>query len=349
MTVYKIDPLTDPRWHELTARHPRASVFHSAGWLRALRLSYGYEPVAYTLSPPQSELANAVVFSRVQSWATGRRLVSLPFSDHCELLTDSDSDSAEIISQVCRDATQNGDDYIELRPIVVCETLGSQSGFGTSKSFTLHCLDLAPTLDELFRSFHKDCVQRKIRRAEKQQLRYEEGYSEKAVQQFFGLMLKTRRKHQLPPQPIAWFRNLVSCLGAQLHIRVALKGEIPVAAILTIASNDTLVYKYGCSDPEFSNLGGTQMVFWKAIQSARSADLKYFDLGRSDIDNPGLLTFKDHWAAKRMRLMYWRQPAPDQNQTSHSDWHQRLAGEIFKRTPDRLLAIAGKFLYPHMG
>lgn len=349
MTVYKIDPLTDPRWRELTTRHTRASVFHSVGWLRALRLSYGYEPVAYTLSPPQSELANAVVFARVQSWATGRRLVSLPFSDHCELLTDSDCDSSEIINQACQDATKNGDNFVEIRPVVFGETLGSQLGFGTSKSFMLHRIDLAPKLDELFRTFHKDCVQRKIRRAEKEQLSYEEGRSEKLVQQFFALMLKTRRKHQLPPQPIAWFRSLVNCLGDRLVIRIALKGEIPVAAIMTIASEDTLVYKYGCSDPEFSNLGGTPMVFWKAFQAAKSADLKYFDLGRSDLDNAGLLAFKDHWAGERMALQYWRQPAPDQKQTSHSDWNQRLAGEIFKRTPDRLLAIAGKIIYPHMG
>ena len=93
--VYQIDPLTDPRWQEFTARHPRASVFHSSGWLRALQLAYGYEPIAYTLSPPQSEVANAVVFSRIRSWATGRRLVSLPFSDHCEPLVDGDVDAAE--------------------------------------------------------------------------------------------------------------------------------------------------------------------------------------------------------------------------------------------------------------
>ena len=192
-------------------------------------------------------------------------------------------------------------------------------------------------------------MQRKIRRAEKEQLQYKEGRSEKLLQQFFGLLLKTRRKHQLPPQPIAWFRNLATFLGDQLHIRVALKGDSAVAAILTIAWKDTLVYKYGCSDPEFSNLGGTPMVFWKAIQAAKAADLSCFDLGRSDLDNAGLLAFKDHWAAKRATLFYWRQPAPDQNQTSDSNWNKRLAGQIFKRTPDRLLAIAGKDPLPAYG
>ena len=348
MPVYQIDPLTDPRWQELAARHPCASVFHSSGWLRALQLSYGYEPVAYTLSSPRSELANAVIFSRIRSWATGRRLVSLPFSDHCEPLVDGDVDAAEILSHVCWEAPRNGYRFVEIRPLALGrEMLHSHSGFEVSKSFISHRMDLRPALDDLLRSFHKDCLQRKIRRAERERLEYKEGRSEELLRMFFDLLLKTRRKHRLPPQPIAWFRNVVNFLGDYLHIRVALKGDCPVAAIMTMAWKDTLVYKYGCSDPEFSNLGGTPMVFWKAIQAAKASDLSCFDLGRSDADNPGLLTFKDHWGANRSTLCYWRYPAT--GSSSHVDWGERVGGPLFKRMPDRILAMAGRLLYRHIG
>ena len=37
-------------------------------------------------SPPDEPLENGFLFCRVESWLTGRRLVSLPFSDHCEPL-----------------------------------------------------------------------------------------------------------------------------------------------------------------------------------------------------------------------------------------------------------------------
>lgn len=348
MPVYQIDPLTDPRWQEFTARHPGASVFHSSGWLRALQLTYGYDPIAYTLSSPRSELANAVVFARIRSWATGRRLVSLPFSDHCEPLVDRDVDAAEILSHVCWEATKNGCRFVEIRPVAFgCEMLHSCIGFAVSKSFILHRIDLRPALDELFRRFHKDCLQRKIRRAEREHLRYEEGRSEELLRMFFDLLLKTRRKHQLPPQPIAWFRNLANFLGDHLHIRVALMGDCPVSAIMTLAWKDTLVYKYGCSDPERSNLGGTPMVLWKAMQAAKACDLNWFDLGRSDTDNAGLLAFKDHWGGERSTLCYWRQPAP--GPSSQADWDKRLAGHFVRRMPDRLLALTGRLLYPHIG
>jgi len=347
MSVYKIDPLTDPRWEELTVRHPSASVFHSSGWLRALQRSYGYQPVAYTLCAPRANLLNAVVFVRIESWLTGRRLISLPFSDHCELLVDSALNSHEILTQACWDAMKNGFHFVEIRPLNFGGALASDVEFGRSTSFVLQRIDLTPTIDDLFRSFHKDCVQRKIRRAEREQLQYKEGRSEALLQQFFGLLLKTRRRHRLPPQPIEWFRSLAGFLGDRLLVRVAFKGDRPLAAILTIEWGNTLVYKYGGSDAEFNNLGGTPMVFWRAIRAAKAAGLSCFDLGRSDLDNSGLMTFKDHWAAKRTPLSYWRQPAPVP--LSDCEWDKWLVGTIVKRTPDCLLALAGRILYPHIG
>ncbi len=86
MQLYQIDPVRDPRWAVFLKRHPRASVFHTPGWLEALCRSYGYESIGYTSSPPGEEIRNGLVFCRVDSWLTGRRMVSLPFSDHCEPL-----------------------------------------------------------------------------------------------------------------------------------------------------------------------------------------------------------------------------------------------------------------------
>src|SRR4029079_7807623 len=95
--VYAIDPLQDDRWQELLARHPNASVFHTRGWLRALQMTYGHEPVAFTTSAPSQELKNALLFCVVRSWLTGDRLVSLPFSDYCEPLVE-DADQFRALS-----------------------------------------------------------------------------------------------------------------------------------------------------------------------------------------------------------------------------------------------------------
>src|SRR6266567_1385351 len=95
--VYQIQPIQDPRWVELVDRHPRSSVFHTVAWLEALTRTYGFQPIAYTTSPPGCSLGNGLVLCRVESWITGGRLISLPFSDHCEpLLNDAKAEDVII-------------------------------------------------------------------------------------------------------------------------------------------------------------------------------------------------------------------------------------------------------------
>ena len=72
MTVYKIDPIKDRRWAEFLDKHPDASVFHTSGWLETLQRTYGYEPVVFTTSPPETELGNGLPFCRITTWLTGR-------------------------------------------------------------------------------------------------------------------------------------------------------------------------------------------------------------------------------------------------------------------------------------
>ena len=98
VTTYKINPLTDQRWQEFVADHPRASVFHSTPWLSALARTYRYQPLAFTTSPPDNKLENGLVFCRVQSWITGDRLVSLPFSDHCAPLVEDFGDLQPLVA-----------------------------------------------------------------------------------------------------------------------------------------------------------------------------------------------------------------------------------------------------------
>ena len=52
-------------------------------------------------------------------------------------------------------------------------------------TYHFHCLDLRPSAERLFQNFHKDCVQRKIRRAERENVKYEDGASEDLLQKFY--------------------------------------------------------------------------------------------------------------------------------------------------------------------
>jgi hypothetical protein len=340
--VYQVQPIEDPRWDKLLERHPRSSVFHTSEWLDALRRTYGYEPLVYTTSSPGMELENGIVLCRVNSWLTGRRVVSLPFSDHCEPLLRTNEDLARLRSALVKDLEASKAKYIEIHSI---DPTGiPPNDFRRADSFCLHQLDLRAKPEVLFQGFHKDCVQRKIRRAQREKLLYEEGTSESQLLRFYELLVMTRRRQRLPPQPLAWFRNLIACMGPKLTIRLASKDGRAVAAILTLQYKDTMVYKYACSDSRFHKLGGVQLLIWKAIEAAMRGELSNFDLGRSDWNNPGLIAFKDRWGSSRSAVTSWRcgsQPALSSGQV-------QIARLILGTLPTAVLPLVGSLLYKHL-
>jgi CelD/BcsL family acetyltransferase involved in cellulose biosynthesis len=346
MNVYSFDPLRDPRWAPFVERAAKASVFHTPGWLRALERTYGFTPIAFTTSAPPDALTSAAVFAGVRSPLTGHRLVSLPFSDHCEPLVEQPDALEAICGAVLNHRTRHGFAYVEMRP--VSTALPPAGGFAATTTYALHRLDLRPGVDALFRSFHKDSIQRKIRRAEREGLTYEAGRTDKLLRDLHYLLDLTRRRHRAPLQPMAWFRNLVASLGDSLCVHIAYHGQRPAAGILTLSHGRTMVYKYGGSDTHLNPLGGTPLLFWKAIQGAKAADFAELDFGRSDEDNPGLMAFKSRWGARHSTLTYWRAPGGASRPGSWG-WKVALAGRVLTMLPGPVRRAAGAALYPHIG
>ena len=346
MQIYAIDPLSDSRWDDLVLSHPKGSVFHRKGWLQALASTYGYRPVAVTSTPAGQRLADGIVFCEVKSWITGTRLVSLPFADHCEPLLNEAGDSFEFSNWMRTECARQGWNYVEIRPL--SWDTNSDCSLGASQSYWLHTLDLTPSLEQIFRGLHKNSIQRRIQRAERGHLSYEIGCSEQLLNDFYRLLLITRRRHQMLPQPRAWFRNLIRCMGQDVQIRLARKDSVPIAALLPLRHRATMVYKYGCSDERFHHLAAMPFLFWKLIEESKAAGAEQIDFGRTDLENDGLIAFKDRFGASRKRLTYFRYP---ENAGKRSLLAADLPAvrRLIAVLPDALLPWAGRLVYRHIG
>jgi hypothetical protein len=350
MKCYQVDPIQDPRWATFTGQHPRASIFHSGAWLTALNHTYGYQPIVFTTSPPDKELENGVAFCRVNSWLTGNRLVSLPFSDHCELLCDSIEQLDFLLSHLLSEFKAKKWKYLELRPVNAgFDRSDDSGGFAPTECFFLHALDLRGDQGELFQNLDKDSVQRRVRRAEHANLDEKCGVSESLLKDFYRLLIITRRRHRIPPPPYAWFQNLTRLLGGALKIRLAYQKKSPIAAILTLRFRDVVYYKYGCSDVRFNQFGAMPWLLWNAISTAKSGGATEFDMGRTHANDAGLLAFKNHWVPHPKQFVYWRFPKGGYFPPSTEGWKLRLAGLAFSNMPAGILESAGKMLYRHFG
>jgi hypothetical protein len=90
------------------------------------------------------------------------------------------------------------------------------------------------------------------------------------------------------------------------------------------------------------------LLLWQAIQDSKALGAREFDLGRSELDNEGLIAFKNHWVREHAEIVYWRYPAPDAL-TTEKDWKLNIVKHVCGWMPHRLLAMTGNLLYRHIG
>ena len=90
------------------------------------------------------------------------------------------------------------------------------------------------------------------------------------------------------------------------------------------------------------------LLFWRAIQDAQARGMEVLDLGRSNLDQRGLIAFKNHLGATRIPLTYYRSPERRRD-TASGGAIARAARRVVGRLPDAVLDLAGRLIYRHLG
>ena len=101
-------------WNELILKFNDYSFFHTKEWAKVLNDSYNYTP-RYFLAFDNNHLVGIVPLVFIGSWLTGKRAVSLPFSDYCGPLFKPDLEPSKISQKmhlICRKEKYK---YIEFR------------------------------------------------------------------------------------------------------------------------------------------------------------------------------------------------------------------------------------------
>lgn len=339
-----LDPRTDQRWESLVTTAPDALVFHHPSWMRLLSEEYGYEIEAWTLSDGERVVAGLPV-ARVQSRLTGRRLVALPFCDVCGPLCGPEADpsaEAELL-----DAIESMRRDIGL-PLHIHDQIRGLSSSQPSQAFFHHVIPLDEDPAKVEAGFTKSHIKRGARKAERLGLRVERRTDVDALDSFYRMHLETRRHQGVPVQSRAFIRRFATLFEQGLgHVALVIEdsGEA-VAAAVFLTFNGTLTYKFGASHRAALNKRPNNLLFLDAIHWACASGLRQLDLGRTDLDNPGLRDFKLSWGAAEHELTYtW---LSDTVRSQPGGGLPRIARAAIRRGPPVLGRMAGKVLYRHI-
>jgi len=338
-----INPLSFPDWDNLLLSHPAHSFFHTSAWVRVLHESYGYRPF-YFASIKDETLETLIPMMEVSSFITGKRSVSLPFTDFCPIIVPDEDAFNEAMDRIIEYGAEAGWKYMEFRG-----EEGSLDNKPASSVYYTHTLELKNSEENLLKSF-RNSTRRNIKKAIKENVKVQISHSIEAVKAFYHLNCKTRKRHGLPPQPLRFFRKLHQHIISQRMGFIALgiyEGQ-PIAAVVFLFFGGQAIYKYGASDMKYQHLRANNLVMWESIKKCVEEGCTSLSLGRTEPDNKGLLQFKRGWNTKEDTIKYYRYDFIKRAFTEMAPSFNRMHG-LFSRMPLWALNLTGSLLYKHVG
>jgi len=343
--IILFNPLKDKNWEELFPKNNYKYFFYNTNWANTLINCYNYKPY-YIIIKSNGDIKAITPFLEINSFITGKRAVSLPFTDFCEPLLINKEFSSDYWDILIKLGKERKWKYIELR--------GGENNFGLDNSYLYyleHYLDLTKTIDDIYSGIKDNC-KRNIKKAKQSGVLIKTSLKLDDLKMFYKLNLITRKKHGVPPQPFSFLKSIYE------NIFKNNKGKIFFAEYENkcIASYvffydeilKTAIYKFGASDPKYLHTRANNLVMWEAIQFFKGQDYKHFSFGRTSIDNEGLIQFKNNWTEEIKRIYYYKYDLKKEVFIKSESKDLHFYNKIFQRLPIFLLKFIGNILYKHI-
>lgn len=344
--------LSDASLHMYLEQQKHDVISYSVHWFDLISKLYGYTFIPLTTHNAEGEISGFLPLCYMRSPLTGRRLVSLPFSDICPLLAANGADANDLIDQAIELAKERKVKYLELRS-GVNETLAKRQDLVEENHLYVRWLmPLAADPESVWSGLRKP-VQHQVKKSQKLGVRVRIAQDREDMECYYRLHLQTRsKKHGMPAQPRGYFYGLWDAFAASGSVQLLLaeyEGTV-IAGMVLLASGSTIRYAYGASDERYLKLAPNNLLMWTAIKLGCTNRFQTLDMGRTSRDNEGLMEFKRRWGAAPEPLPYYYYPqVAGLASTSEESWKFRALTSFWKRLPLPVAATLGGKLYRHLG
>lgn len=337
-----LDPLSCKNWDERLDPHENLSFFHGLAWARVLFETYYYQPL-YFCTVNADSIVNLLPVMEVKSFLTGRRGVSLPFTDYCEPLLEDGTDLDLLLKDVRQYGITRGWKWFQVRGGNVADAVPDQQ-------YWVHELILETDTDALFSKL-SSAKRRNIRKAQSQTVLIQRSTDQSALDAYYRLHCRTRKRQGVPPQPYRFFSKIFEhvIFGGQGQVILALHQQQVVAGSIFFHFRNKALYKFGASDMSFQHLRANDLVMWEAIRWYAANNYHRFCFGRTEMENTGLRRFKLDWGAQERTVNYYRYDMRKETFVTTQSAVKPAHKLFFQMLPVPALKAFGSIAYRHMG
>ena len=337
------NPLDDDQWDNLIIETNQYSFFHSHSWIKVLRESYGYTPYFFILRN-QGKFSALLPFMEVNSRYSGRRGVSLPFSDYCDPIIRGEISLQRLLERTTVFGKTYNWKYLDMH--------GGEILFqdkNSSREYYGHLLELNAQPDNILKRF-RDSNRRSIRKAVKSGVEIHQSNSLHSMQEFHRLHCLTRKRHKLPAQPFQFFKKIHEHIISKKSgfIVKAIYNDKIIGAAVFFHFGKKAMFKFGASDLRYQYLRMNNLIMWEAIRWYANNGYESFCFGRTDMENVGLRQFKQGWGAKEYVIKYFKYDLKTDSIIKHNTDHMDfIIHLIFSKMPISISRILGALMYRH--
>jgi CelD/BcsL family acetyltransferase involved in cellulose biosynthesis len=332
--------IDDPAWTDFVSASEDATAFHHPAWAALLADAYRYSAFALVHQDDAARIVAGVPVMDVSNRLTGKRWVSLPYTDACPPLL-APSCSAEELAAGLEDERRR-------QAIPEFECRGELPGLQTRRrsEAVIHTLPLVADYEEMERGF-KRSVRQHIAKGHRAgvTVRRAETVGDLA-DVFYGLHVRTRRRQGVPVQPRRYFVRLWQRIldGGLGFCLLAFSDCRPVAGAVFLAWRNTVLYKYSASDQRYLGLRPNYVLLSEAIRWSGANGYTALDLGRTDLEHDGLRHFKSSWGAREEPLVY-STLGDSGGGSGLSSRGAALLSPVIRHSPSSVCRAVGELLY----
>ncbi|MCJ7635677.1 GNAT family N-acetyltransferase [Candidatus Bathyarchaeota archaeon] len=345
MVTIELNPaVSKEEWQAYVESHPQGLMSHLPQWQEVLVESFHHKPFYLFARDEGGRLCGLLPLFQIRSMLTGNRLVSLPISQICGPIADSEGILNELVrkaSDLCHDL---GCHYLELR-------MAEPRSFGLPSSdyFSTYVLDLSEA-QAVWRKLDQKSVRWAINKARKDGLVVVRVSStDEDLKYFYQLNQKTKRRLGVPGHPLAFLKNMCSKMDKFTKLYLAEFEGRAIAGIITLSFKDTVNYAYAASDDRYLKYHPNNLLVWQAIEESCNQGYHYFDFGKTSQDNEGLARFKKHWGTEPKKLYYYYYPhLPRLMSANREGVKYRLITSLWRRTPLFLTRVLSPIAFRHL-
>ena len=340
LTVRAAGQADRPAWNAFVLAQPEGTFFHLAEWQEVLRKAFGHR-THYLLAERDGDLCGVLPLAEVRSLLFGHALVSTPFCVYGGIVALDAAAHAALEQAACDLARELGVDHLEMR-----NRRRRHPDWPVKDLYVTFRKAIDPDAEKNLLAIPRK-QRAMVRKGIKEQLRAEVDAS---VDRLYEVYSTSLRNLGTPVFSRRYLQVLKETFGEACDVITILKGERPVASVLSFYFRDEVLPYYGGGTQEARAVAGNDFMYWQVMERAREKGCRIFDYGRSK-RGTGAFDFKTYWGFEPEPLYYEyflvkRRELPN---LSPANPKFGKAIELWRRMPLRLTQLVGPPVAKYLG